>query len=151
MAYKLLKCVLPVDIVNIIVDYSVYYDLGEIHMYKIYNNAKLNHILYYYESGKNIERDKKYINDVNACNYAQVQARHMLHFIDIENMYKIVKYIPKDTINKQNHLIWYIRKHVLLCHSCGLNQLLTCIYYCNDCDFSQCKNNEIFKTVSSVH
>lgn len=128
MAYQLLKQVLPVDIVNIIVEYTIYYNTHELHLHKICNN-------------KNIRFSISTIKEIRKRGCAQTY--NMQNFTNYEKLCKIVKIVPKDIDKNEINIKEYIKKNTNVCFECKQYQYF--IYYCHNCDFSNCKDNEIFK------
>lgn len=141
---------LPVEIVNKVLEYSVCYDIYEVHLYKIYNVFKIKRIgwLNKYDLGNKEERinkikESKYI--VSASNYGEDI------YDDINKVTKIVKTVPINIAQHSREIILsynYNSSCVIWCNICKqFNDEFTPYgsYCCMDCDFSKC--NEIFKLV----
>lgn len=155
MAYKLLKCILPIDIVNIIIDYHINYDLAELHMHKIYNNAKMIHINFYlYHSCTNGRLEQ--IKIVKNYSYAQTFIHCFRGYRYLTNLCKIIKYTGSidNIIIKEDHARIYINIFVKHCYICMLNNKykknIGIRKFCSECDTSACKDHEFFKTVSDT-
>lgn len=124
MSYKLLCHLLPVDIVNKVVEYSACYNINKIHMNKIYNIAKIRLIMF--------NNTKETINKFKKYNYPELyfSSDHLKNNDYITKIEKIVGIVPKILTN---NVLIYIR-----------NNRKKCGWDCAGCDFSDCKDDEIF-------
>ncbi len=167
MAYKSLQHVLPVDIVNIILEYTINYD-PMYHLNKIYNVAKIKHIMrcirnmhentyhiqlamYHYQKFDNLrnlylrERYKYMITDINKLNYIEIIALNCITLEDIKIILRRLN-MSKTHINiifsKACSIYKYIKKNVIYCTFCSYVHLR--IYdFCDKCDFKDCNYDEM--------
>lgn len=131
MAYKLLGRLLPVDIVNKILDYSVYYSKNELLLHKMFNLHKIQMIgLYKNDKIFDLQETRGFKDDIKKYNYAQT----CLYY---ENT------IGYGYTCGTRDIYNYIYLHVIRCDKCNHN-------YCTKCDFSACKDNEIFKNNNAL-
>lgn len=132
MAYKLLISLLPVDIVNKVLEYNVCSD-------KLFRIHKEFNILIIKIIGANNKRKvyKKSINEIKKYNYANliinsgvlIIAKHHINF-------------SKETETKIHD---YVKKNCKHCKGCGYDIQTNFVFFCTRCDYSMCKDSEIIK------
>ncbi len=150
MAYKTLSTLLPVDIVNGIMEYNGYKndnDVAIFHLYKIYNVLKISHMGTYMnlliiepKSKHTHHWWKSYylgeIRKIKKYSYAEMHVEYMTawHLIKIQI---VISTVPRN-ISYSISAYAYIHKYGIKC--------INCIRYpsfCINCDFSRCKDSEI--------
>ncbi len=147
MAYKILNKLLPVDIVNGILEYNGYSnvknkDITVLHLYKIYNVLKISCMGSYMD----VMSKKKYkaftvrINKLKKNNYAEINFRYMT-YLYMDNIKKVIKTVPRN-VNKDG-MHKYTKNNIIKCDECVVGRIGFDIGFCKNCDFSQCKDNEI--------
>ncbi len=140
MAYKILNILLPslpVDIINNILEYTgSKYMTSIYHLHKIYNVLKIK---YMWLCAENLEDIFSKNNKIKNYNYARLRlCRKFFSWYDIPRLRNIIKVEVYDNY-------WfitndYISLYVINCYSCSRYTGQFCSY----CDFSNCKDNEIF-------
>lgn len=125
MTYKLLQCLLPVDIVRKVFDYSVCYDTTKIHMYKFFNGLNISMMHEYIEP--NTDYTKEYIR-YRMRDIKRYSCMYILLWYDYyygEHMRKRKKII--DIFPKINMLL-YIEEKINRCDYC-----INTYDYCSGC------------------
>ncbi len=136
MAYKILGTLLPIDIVNIVLDYKEY----DTHTFKLYRKYNVNKAIYigrWRQRYKRIEHDYWYL-------YIEYDKMEILETIrQIKNWNYARTYFSsfRGVINMDvnDNMFQYIRLNVIKCHNCLENNNP----FCTECNFNQCKDSEI--------
>lgn len=150
MAYQLLKQVLPIDIVNIVFEYHTPYNEYELHLLKECINANIRMI------GQNID----FLHSLGAFKYAEPSIK-IIKKQNCANTYggfkekrsyvklcNIVEIVPKDIDKIRNKINKYMEKNTRKCRDCrSYNKYNRELFFCYGCDYSYCKDNEIFKQI----
>lgn len=116
MAYKLLICVLPVDIVNKILEYTIAnicYNTKELRIRNKFNFLEIKYIRFH---------NKKTVTDTRKFNYAKLCAHYSF----------------QPNFDVPRCLFEYIYNNVIRCDKCKNHR-----YYCINCDFSSCEDDII--------
>lgn len=130
MAYKFLKNVLPVDIVNKVLEYKEY-NTQKFHMNKIFNIIKMKLIC--------LKTNKKEIYEIKKYNYIEVIVSYSTTDISLDDI-KI-----SFTEETDSRIYNYIKNKCKKCYFCELNKVkynIVTVNYCELCDYTICRNDE---------
>lgn len=140
MAYKLLKQVLPVDIVNKVLEYNV--------IYNSYVNLFLIHKTFCILKIQLIGLNKQSINEIKKYNYTWILIKycHVLEkcLLELNIIY---------TEDAAYFLNRYIDNKIKKCNKCkkiDVNKYIDwdiTIDFCSQCDYSMCKDDKIAKII----
>lgn len=146
MAYKLLCQLLPVDIVNKVLFYSVCYDDARmLHVHKILSVHTIKYLLDFSKRFTLLQRIC-----LRKLNYAEMYIYCFEHHYMYDMIYYELKIlnIPKFYINTKTEkciLGPYITQNRILGKNC-VHKLDSCMY-CMYCDLSKCKDDEVVKCI----
>ncbi len=150
MAYKILCTLLPLDIVNGIMEYIGHtINISVFHLYKIYNVLKISCMGTYMNlliinklepKSKHTKYMESYCLDrvceIKKNSYAEIHVEFMkfMHLIKIQ---MVISTVP-NYISYSMRAYSYIYKYGIKCINC-----IRSPRFCINCDFSQCKDSEI--------